>query len=108
MTDEVHISSLLVQHRHEAGIALAALIAAHPELDLAVQAPCQCVVLCETDDQYALMQRIDALQAVPGVLSVSLVYHHAEPRVDLDEPMLDEPMPGEPMPHDLATSGAGT
>lgn len=98
MSGEVHISSLLVQHRHEATAALQALVAAHAELEIAVQGECRCVVLCETDDQHALMERIDDLQALTGVLSVSLVYHHAEPRAELEAPMRQG----------AATSGAGT
>ena len=32
----------------------------------------------------ALMDRVDQLRAVPGVLNVLLVYHHAEPRDALE------------------------
>ena len=43
------------------------------------------VVICESADRHAVMARVDQLQAVPGVLNVLLVYHHAEPAHALDE-----------------------
>ena len=61
---EVHIASFVIQHRETAADALAAMIREHADLDLAL---------------------VDQLQAVPGVLNVLLVYHHAEPAHALDE-----------------------
>ncbi|WP_454830991.1 chaperone NapD [Pseudoxanthomonas wuyuanensis] len=84
---EVHIASLVVQHRQEAAAALGAAIAGCAALDLAVAGEFRSIVLCESDDQYALIDHIEALRAVTGVLNVSLVYHHAEPRAALDAPM---------------------
>lgn len=94
MPRELHISSLLIQHRHEALPRLQALIDQHAELEIALQEDCRCVVLCETDDQRALMDHIDAMQNLSGVLSVSLIYHHAEPRAELDKPMHQAPTEG--------------
>jgi nitrate reductase NapD len=87
MPRELHISSLLIQHRHDALPRLQALIDRHTELEIALQEDCRCVVLCETDDQRAVMDHIDAMQNLSGVLSVSLIYHHAEPRSELEKPM---------------------
>jgi len=84
---EVHIASFVVQHRVEASEAIDAYIAASDDLDLAVRAQTRSVVLCECDDQYAVLDRVDALRALPGVLNVALVYHHAEPREALDAPL---------------------
>jgi len=86
---EVHIASLVVQHRVEAAAALDAYIAGSHELDLALRAQTRSVVLCECADQYAVLDRIDAMRALPGVLNVALVYHHAEPREALDAPVGD-------------------
>lgn len=83
---DVHIASLVVQHRTEAADVIDAHIAANADLDLAVRADTRSVVLCECADQYAVLDRIDALRALPGVLNVALVYHHAEPREALDAP----------------------
>lgn len=84
---ELHIASFIVQHRAGALAALAAHAAGTPGLDLARPGDIRSVVLCEAEDQFAIIDRIDALRAVPGVLNVTLVYHHAEPRAALDAPM---------------------
>ena len=81
---DVHIASFVVQHRVEAADTIDAYIAASDDLDLAVRAETRSVVLCECADQYAVLDRVDALRALPGVLNVALVYHHAEPREALD------------------------
>ncbi|HEX7814601.1 chaperone NapD [Dyella sp.] len=85
MNHELHISSLLVQHRTEALPTLRSFIETCAELELALNEGTRSVVLCETDHQRATMDHIDAMQALPGVLSVSLIYHHAEPRQALDQ-----------------------
>lgn len=94
--DEVHIASFVLQHRPDAGPALAAAIAAHADLELAVPGPTRSVVLCESADRHAVMERVDQLQAVPGVLNVLLVYHHAEPPDALDLPLPDSTVTGAP------------
>lgn len=85
--DEVHIASFVVQHREDAMPALAAMVASHPDLELAVRGEVRSVVLCESARRFVAMDRVDQLQAVPGVLNVLLVYHHAEPAHALDEPL---------------------
>jgi nitrate reductase NapD len=85
--DEVHIASFVVQHRAEAAATLVSHIEAAGDLELAIPGEARSVVLCECADQYAILQSIDALRALPGVLNVSLVYHHAEPREALDAPV---------------------
>lgn len=83
-TDEVHIASFVVQHRADASDALTAHVAAATDMEIALAGEIRSVVLCECADQYAILDRIDALRALPGVLNVALVYHHAEPRDALD------------------------
>jgi nitrate reductase NapD len=85
--NEVHIASFVVQHRGEAAAALATWIAASDDMELARSEGTRSIVLCECADQYGLLDRIEALRAVPGVLNVLLVYHHAEPGDALDAPM---------------------
>lgn len=82
--DELHIASFVIQHRIDAAESLATAIAASPELELAIPGETRSVVLCESADRYAVMDRIEQLRAVPGVLNVLLVYHHAEPRDALE------------------------
>jgi nitrate reductase NapD len=83
--DEVHIASFVVQHREGTGAALAGAVADHPDLELAVAGSTRSVVLCESADRHAVMDRVARMQAGPGVLNVLLVYHHAEPGHALDE-----------------------
>ena len=85
--DEVHIVSFVVQHREDAMPALEAMVAAHPDLELAVPGATRSVVLCESDGRFVAMDRVEQMQAVPGVLNVLLVYHHAEPAQALGEPL---------------------
>lgn len=91
---EVHIASFVVQHRAEAGESLKAMIAQCPDLELALAAETRSIVICESADRYLVMDRIEALRAVPGVLNVLLVYHHAEPRDALELPLSAEQQPG--------------
>ena len=85
--EEIHIASFVVQHRDDAGPALAAMVAGCADLELALPGATRSVVLCESARSHAAMDRVDQLQAVPGVLNVLLVYHHAEPAHALDEPL---------------------
>lgn len=83
--DEHHISSLVVLHRPYATATLKAFVDLHPAMDIAVQGDCRCVMVCETSNQRAVMDHIDALEALPGVINVSLIYHHVEPRAAMDD-----------------------
>lgn len=87
MNHEQHISSLLVLHRPDALSRLQALVDTRPGLSIATHAESRCVVLCETDSQRAIVEHVEAMEAVPGVINVSLIYHHAEPRDELDTPL---------------------
>ncbi len=84
---DVHIASFVVQHRDDAVQALSAFIAERGDLELVRSEGSRSIVLCESEDQYALIDRIETLRAVPGVLNVLLIYHHAEPREALDAPL---------------------
>jgi nitrate reductase NapD len=84
-TDELHITSVIIQHRAEAAAALAACIGEMaPAVELAIPGDHRSIVVCEGDSQHAIVERLDALREIPGVLNVTLVYHHAEPRDALD------------------------
>lgn len=96
---ELHIASFVVQHRPDAAAALAAKIQESGDMELAREGEFRSIVLCECENQYAILDRIDELRAIPGVLNVLLVYHHAEPREALEAPMphahgSDKPDPG--------------
>lgn len=86
----LHIASLLVQHRQEAADRLDALIASRPGTELALRAGGRSIVLCEGVDESSLLADIDALGSVEGVITVSLVHHHAEPAEQLHEEVADD------------------
>lgn len=90
---EWHVASLVVRHRPEALAALAATIDATEGLDLALQDRTRSVLVQECSGTASLMESVDRLQALPGVLSVNLVYHHVEPQPrpgPVSEPDLQE------------------
>ncbi|MBJ6980180.1 MULTISPECIES: chaperone NapD [unclassified Luteimonas] len=83
---EWHVASLVVRHHADALPALVEAVAGAPGLDLALQDGSCSVLVQECDGTRSLMASIDLLQAVPGVITVNLVYHHVErqePRGDV-------------------------
>jgi periplasmic nitrate reductase NapD len=89
MSALLHIASFVIHHRLDAGAALDAALAELPDTDLALRSEGRSIVLCEGDSEGAVTNRIESLRDVDGVLGVSLVYHHAEPRDHLLEEMSD-------------------
>ena len=77
---EWHLASLVVRHRPDAKAALAAAIEGAEGLELALQDDTRSVLLQESDGTAGLMANIDMLHALPGVVTVNLVYHHIEPQ----------------------------
>src|SRR5690625_1065558 len=88
--DELHIASLVVQHREDAVPALQALVAQSSGLEIALGDATRSVLLQETRGTRELMDSVDRLRELPGVLNVNLVYHHAEARQDLEQPLQTE------------------
>ncbi|PIQ37860.1 MAG: nitrate reductase formation protein NapD [Lysobacterales bacterium CG17_big_fil_post_rev_8_21_14_2_50_64_11] len=83
MTEILHIASFIVRHREPGASALDDFLTGAPQMQCVARADGRSIVLCEGESETELMQAIDALQALQGVLGVSLVYHHAEPRDEL-------------------------
>lgn len=75
---EWHLASLVVRHHPEAIPALATAVANAQGLELALQDDTRSVLVQESDGTAGLMANIDLLQALPGVVTVNLVYHHVE------------------------------
>ncbi len=96
MTGEWHVASLVVRHRPEALPSLAAAVERTSGLELALQDDTRSVLLQESDSTAGLMASIDLLQALPGVLTVNLVYHHIEPQGQAGDVSRTEPqeLPG--------------
>lgn len=78
MSRILHIASLLVHHQPAAAPALDALLDGLPGAELALREGGRSVVLCEAADEGAMLDCMDALGALDGVIGVSLVHHHAE------------------------------
>lgn len=83
----LHIASLIVQHRDHAMESLDACIATLPGVELALRQGGRSIVLCEGDDESSVLRCIDTLNALDGVIGISLVHHHAEDANSLMEEM---------------------
>lgn len=84
--DELHIASLLVHHQAEATHAIQQLVDTSDGLEIAMADHNRSVLLQESADTRGLMDSVDRLRDLPGVVSVNLVYHHVESRADLEQP----------------------
>lgn len=85
MADEVHIASFVVHHRPDALVPVEQLVSDMPGAEIAAREGGRCILLHECDSPRELLACMDAVQAIAGVVSVNLVYHHAEPRGALDD-----------------------
>jgi nitrate reductase NapD len=76
MDDTVHIASLLVHCRPELLPALLANLQCLPDVELHQHsAEGKLVVVLETGHERQILERIEQLQQLPGVLNVALIYH---------------------------------
>lgn len=85
MDDEIHIASFIVHHRPDAREAIGKLADELTGLEIAAREEGRCILLHEGGGTRELLQCMDAVQAIAGVVSVNLVYHHGEPRGALEE-----------------------
>ena len=77
--DECHISSLLVHVRPERQQEIAALIADLPGAELAPSPkPGRLILTLETANTFEIMERLEAINSMPGVVAAALVYHQWE------------------------------
>jgi nitrate reductase NapD len=83
MTDEVHISSLVVHSRPERASAIARQletmsgVAVHGGIEVG-----KLVVTLETATETEVVERLNVIQLLDGVLAATLVFHHYEPIQD--------------------------
>jgi len=85
---EIHIASCVAYVRTDRLPAVARAIeegglAEVPRRD---EASGRLVLLIERDSSARVIEVIDAVRALPGVLAVHLAYQHAEPESELEEP----------------------
>ncbi len=86
-TPEIHISSLVIQHNPDRADAVRAVAAGIDGLDWCASENGKAVVTLVTASAGAVMDHIATLNAVPGVHTTTMVYHHYEPADAVDEPV---------------------
>lgn len=78
--DEIHIASLVVHARPERVAELEQAIAAFAGAEVAAaDRSGKLVVTLESDGERGIARQLEAIGALPGVLSATIVVHHAEP-----------------------------
>ncbi|WP_417662598.1 chaperone NapD [Pseudomonas sp.] len=76
MDESLHIASLLVHARPELFAAVKANLRLLPDLELHQESPVgKLVVVIEANNEQQILQRIDQINNIPGVLNAALVYH---------------------------------
>ena len=80
MPEEIHISSLVVHSRPSQAAAVAARLREIPGVEIrgGVEAG-KLVVTLETASESEVVERLNAMQLLDGVLAATLVFHHFEP-----------------------------
>lgn len=93
LTPEVHIASFIVHfHPAEAGTVIRALESMEGIEPLAAEseAPGKQVVICEAPDQGHILDHMDSIEQLPGVVSCTLVYHEVMSALEADQQMITE------------------
>ncbi len=86
MAGELHVASLVVRCRPERMAMLRHAIVALPGAEIpAEDAIGKLVVTLEAASEHTIRHQLDAIGALPGVLSATLVAHHAEPLEPAEE-----------------------
>jgi nitrate reductase NapD len=76
MAEPLHIASLLVHARPELFEAVKANLSLLDGVELHQQSPLgKLVVVLETANEQQILERIDQISNLPGVLNAALVYH---------------------------------
>ncbi len=79
---EAHISSLVVHVRHESFEAARAAVASMPGVEIHAVGNGKIVVTVETDSEGDVVERMNEIALVSGVMSTALVFHHFEPAAE--------------------------
>ena len=80
MPEEIHISSLVVHSRPEQAQAVAGRLRTLEGVDIhgGVEQG-KLVVTLETKSEGEIVERLNRIQTLDGVLAANLVFHHVEP-----------------------------
>lgn len=90
MNTEWHIASFIVTARPERIAAVIDTALKLPQTELAAQDGSKLVLVLEGEHRGELMDRVDTLRDLEGVITVNLVYHHAEDKSALEEEIHDD------------------
>lgn len=85
MTDEIHISSVVVRVLPASAAELAKLISIVPGAEVVNRDATRLVVVIECDSTGHTLDVLDAIRALPGVYSAELAYQHAEDAASMRE-----------------------
>jgi periplasmic nitrate reductase NapD len=92
MRDELHISSLVVHARPDVADAVARQVTELPGAEVHQRVPTgKLIVTLETANTSEIMDRLEAINEMPGVISTALVYHQWEPVSTAESEPGDEP-----------------
>ncbi|GIU53462.1 sorbose reductase [Shewanella sp. KT0246] len=75
---EIHVTSLIVQVQPEQMAEVRQKIMAMKNAELSVNNEMKIVVVIEGPTQRSLMDDISTINAIPGVLTATMVYHQSE------------------------------
>lgn len=86
MVEPLHIASLLVHARPELFAAVKANLRLLPGLELHQESPAgKLVVVLEAEHESRILQYIQQISEIPGVLNAALVYHELlDPAGDIE------------------------
>jgi|TARA_B100000959_G_scaffold76812_1_gene81602 nitrate reductase NapD len=86
VNEEVHISSIVVQGNPVQVDTIAAMIGELPRAEISLSTgQGKLIVLLEANNESEIAERVALINAIEGVLSVALIYHHCEPSDSLEE-----------------------
>ena len=78
MKNELHVTSLIVQVKPDMMAAVRQQIMAIKNAELSANNDVKLIVVIEGPNQKSLMDDISTINAIPGVLSATMVYHQSE------------------------------
>ena len=88
---EIHIAGILVHARPDRAGDICIQLASIPHAEVTHQAPDgRLVVVLEAASGRALVEQMDGIRKLDGVLGAALVYQHAEPADEMDKEMEKE------------------
>lgn len=78
MSNELHVTSLIVQVRPEMMAQVRQQILQNDRAELSVNNEVKLVVVLEGTSAKSLLEDIATINAIPGVLTATMVYHQSE------------------------------